>query len=109
MTLASINRGAERISRWAVIALGASIPISTALDNILLALVLATWIVSGQATRTIKISFKNNILLGALLLFALLAIGTLYGDTPRREALLFLSKYSDLVLIPIFAWICRDA
>lgn len=109
MTFASINRGAERTSCWAVVALGTSIPISTALDNILLALVLVTWIVSGQATETIKISFKNNVLLGALLLFLLLVIGTFYGDTPRREALLFLSKYSDLVFIPIFAWICRDS
>ena len=45
--LAAINHAAGRTAQWAAIALGLSIPISTALDNLLLAVVLAGWLASG--------------------------------------------------------------
>ena len=40
------SRG-DRIARWAAVAIGASIPISTAIDNLLLGVVLLAWIAGG--------------------------------------------------------------
>ncbi len=90
-----------------MIALGASIPVSTALDNVLLALMLAAWLLSGEVRDYVKILFKNNYLLISTALFLLLAIGALYGATPRQAALSGLSKYADLLYIPVFVLIFR--
>lgn len=99
-------------ARWlavaCVIALGVSIPISTALDNVLLALLLLSWVASGLLRDTLKMSFKNNYLRCAMLLAAALALGTLYGTTPLREALAVLGKYADLLAIPIIVSVLRE-
>ena len=107
MALESVQMHAQRVSRWSAIALGASIPVSTALDNILIAITLAAWLLSGAVRDTIKISFKNKYLILPSTLFLLLAIGTVYGDAPRQTALSTLSKYADLLYIPIFVMIFR--
>jgi O-antigen ligase len=99
---------ARRVSQWSAIALGFSIPVSTALDNVLIVITLVAWILSGQLRDAIKYSFKNKQLLYPVLLFGLLALGTLYGDTAWREALSTLGKYNDLLLIPVFALVLRD-
>jgi O-antigen ligase len=96
------------VSRWSAIALGVSIPVSTALDNVLLAVILAAWAFSGQARKTANLLSRNYALLCPLLLFGLLAVGTLYGESPQREAFAHLSKYADLLFIPVFATLFRD-
>ena len=99
---------ARRVAQWSAIALGFSIPVSTALDNVLIVITLAAWALSGQVPEIIKNSFKNKQLLYSLMLFAVLALGTLYGETAWRDALSTLSKYNDLLLIPVFAIVLRD-
>ncbi len=108
MALESIASGARRVSRWSAIALGFSIPVSTALDNVLLVITLAAWALSGQVWGTVKILFKNKQLLYPVLLFGLLALGVLYGETAWREAFSTLGKYNDLLFIPVFAIVLRD-
>jgi len=108
MGLDPIATHAARVSRWSAIALGASIPVSTALDNVLLVVILATWALSGQAQATVNLLFKNKYLWCPVLLFGMLALGTLYGDSPRREAFSTLGKYADLLCIPVFAIILRE-
>jgi O-antigen ligase len=99
---------ARRVSQWSAIALGFSIPVSTALDNVLIVITLVAWMLSGQLRDAINYAFKNKQLLYPVLLFGLLALGTLYGDTVWREALSTLGKYNDLLLIPVFAIVLRD-
>ena len=109
MALETVLSGrARRVAQWSAIALGFSIPVSTALDNVLIVITLAAWLLSWQAPETIKNTFKNKQLLFSVLLFGLLALGTLYGETAWREALSTLGKYNDLLLIPIFAIVLRD-
>lgn len=108
MRLEPVAVGATRVSRWSAIALGASLPVSTALDNVLLVLIVAAWALSGQIREAVKILFKNKYLRYTVLLFVLLALGTLYGETPRREAFATLGKYADLLCIPVFAMVFRQ-
>ena len=49
--LATINRAADRAAQWAAVALGFSIPLSIALDNLLLAIVLASLALQGHLRR----------------------------------------------------------
>lgn len=102
-------RYADQAARWSVIALGFSIPISVALDNILLALILAGWLAGGMYHSKWLITIKNNVSLAALALFGLLLIGTLYGPSAAGDAAHYLGKYSDLLFIPIFLFLFRDA
>ena len=44
----SLAGGATRAGRWVVIALGFSIPISGALDNVLLAITALLWLATGD-------------------------------------------------------------
>jgi O-antigen ligase len=108
MALESIAGGARRVSQWSAIALGFSIPVSTALDNVLIVITLVAWTLSGHVQETIENTFKNKQLLYSVVLFGLLALGTLYGETALRDALSTLGKYNDLLLIPVFAMVLRD-
>ncbi len=73
----------------------------------LIALTLATWLLSGEGRHYLKISLKNNYLITPIALFLLLFIGVLYGATPWQTALSSLSKYADLLYIPVFVLIFR--
>lgn len=93
------------MSRWSAIALGASIPVSTALDNVLLVLMMGAWLISGQVLEYIKILFKIKYLQYSTLFFLILAFGTLHGESALREAFSTLSKYADVLCIPVIAMI----
>ncbi len=102
-----IIRHARQASQWSAIALGASIPVSTALDNFLIALTLAAWAFSGQVRATARITLINPVALLSVSLYLLLMIGIVYGDASRQEALSCLSKYADLLCIPVLIMIFR--
>lgn len=105
----SLTRYADHAARWAVIALGFSIPISVAFDNTLLALILAGWLAGGMYRYKILIILNNPVALSALTLFVLLLAGTLHGVSAAGDAAHYLGKYSDLLFIPVFLFLFRDA
>lgn len=107
--LRALNRGAGRTAQWTAVALGFSIPISTALDNALLAIVLAGWLACGAWREKWSAVRDNRVALAALLLFGLLLAGTLYGERDPGDATFYLGKYVDLLFIPVFAFLFRDA
>ncbi|MBX3650331.1 MAG: O-antigen ligase family protein [Burkholderiales bacterium] len=108
MSLTALPRHADRAGRWAAIALGASIPVSVALDNLLLLVVLACWIL-GRHWAEKRIAARNAVAVCALLLFGLLALGTLWGNQSLADARTYLLKYLDLAFIPLFAYFFREA
>ncbi len=105
----SLTRYADHAARWSVIALGFSIPISVALDNTLLVLILAGWLAGGMYRHKLLIILNNPVSLSALALFVLLLAGTLYGVREAGDAAHYLGKYTDLLFIPVFLFLFRDA
>jgi O-antigen ligase len=97
------------VARWAAIAIGVSIPVSTSIDNILLGVVLLAWIAGGGYREKWAAVRGNPVALAALLLFAVIAAGTLYGEPYPGDALGFLGKYADLLAVPMLVWLFRDA
>lgn len=87
------------MAAWAVVALGFSMPISTALDNILLGVVLLAFLFAGHYRDRLQALRANTAVFALLGLFVLMAIATLYGDAPGATRLKYLSKYSDLALV----------
>jgi len=101
-------RVAERAARWAAVALGFSIPLSVALDNVLLVLVVAGWLASGAWAAKWDAIRGNRVALAALALFGLLLVGTLYGERNPGDAPFYLAKYLDLLFMPVFAFVLRE-
>jgi O-antigen ligase len=91
--------------------MGLSIPISTALDNILLAATALAWLVALAANpgRTLAPLRGRPAVVAAVTLFALLALGTLYGAASGAESQRVLGKYLDLLFLPIALTVFGDA
>jgi len=104
-----IQAALSRAGQWGAIALGASIPFSVALDNVLLAVVAACWLAGGAWRETWDMLRANAVAICGLLLFGTLALGVLHVDLRSSEAARFLAKYSDLLFIPLFAVLLRNA
>lgn len=96
--------GTRALGAWSTIALAVSIPVSTALDNILLAVAVLTWLAGAEYKAKLALLWHNPVFRAALLLCGLLLIGTLHGRAAPGDAGLYLKKYLDLALIPVLAW-----
>jgi O-antigen ligase len=105
---AGIHAAVTRSAQWAAIAIGFSVPISVALDNVLLAVIAACWLAAGAWRETWRLARDNATALAAVALFALLVLGSLYGDHGPGGAGTYLLKYLDLLFIPVFAFLLRD-
>ena len=105
MRYADIAQASETCARRTAIVLGISIPVSTFVDNVFLLLILVLWLVTLPLNlKDLALSTRHSsVAMSALGLFLLIAAGTLYGPSPRAEALSVLGKYADLFFIPILA------
>lgn len=92
--------------RLSTVLLGFAVPISVALDNLLLALVLLGASFNSRAIW--KIVTLHPVARAAWLIFAMLLLAVFYGATPMREAAGILGKYADLAFIPLFMLIMSD-
>jgi O-antigen ligase len=108
MPLPAIAPYADKTARYAAIAIGASLPISAALDNVLLAVLFMAWLALVSTNHKYMIIKDNLLSRAALLLFMLLAVGVTYSIASWRESFFYLSKYIDLLFIPLFLYVFRD-
>lgn len=109
MNASPVAAGADKLARWSAVALGLTIPVSPALDGILMGLALLALAMSGEWRAKLAPLRANPVALAAVALFAVLALGTLYGDQGPGEARHYLVKYVDLLFVPVFAVLFRDA
>ena len=83
------------------------IPFGPALTNLFLFLTLIFVLLSGNLSEHIKIIWDNKVSKSAIILFALLALGTLWSIADTSDAFRVLKKYNALlyisILIPIFS------
>lgn len=92
--------------RWSAILIGFAVPISVALDNLLLAILLLGFLFNARSVWSI--ATHHPAARAAWLLFGMLAIGMSYGATPLREAAGILGKYIDLAFIPLLMLLFAD-
>lgn len=100
---------ASRIARWSAIALGFSVITSTALNGVLMAVLLLAWLASGGWGEKLYRVRENEVALAALALMLLAAVGTLWSQGTHEDVLLFLNKYSKLLLVPILVTVLVDS
>ena len=90
------------------ILIGFSIPISTALTNILCPLAFIYILAEGQYKQKFTTLRNHPIALMALLIFALILGGLFYTPVSWLDAGLMLDKYREFLYIPLFILIFRD-
>ena len=105
---AALRPGIADVARWCAIALGAALPLSVAADGVLLGAFVLTWLLSGDFAQKGREIRHSPAAVAALGLFLLLALGTLYGPAPMSLALAQLSKYQDLLLVPMLVSLFRE-
>lgn len=94
-----IKTSLQTTGRYAAIALGASIPISTSLDAVLFVLVLLAWLGGGGLREKLVGLRANPAALAALALLGLLLLGMTWGPGSAREGWYYVGKYKDLLLV----------
>jgi len=94
-----IKQGAARGGQWSAVALGFSLPLSVALDNLLLVALLACWVASGQVRTIVRIVTGSRVVACVALLAALHAVGLLHTLADRQAALAGLWNGARLLLL----------
>ena len=107
--LAKLRATARSGASLAAIGLGFALPISTAFDGLLLALVLVLWFGSVPRWSEIRLLRHNPVAMASLGLFALCALGLTYGEGARDDGLMYLTKYIDLAFVPVFVLLFQAA
>jgi O-antigen ligase len=97
--LSAISSKFQNLGRYAAIALGASIPISTALDNVLFMLIVIAWLGSGGMREKLAAIRDNPAALATLAFLGLLLLGMAWGPGSAREGWFYVNKHKDLVLV----------
>jgi O-antigen ligase len=108
VTLVGFRQRSEDLARAFAVGLGVSIPFSVAADSILLALVLVCWVLADRYRDRWTVLRRHPVALMAAGFVALLVVGLAYGDRPRSDALLYFSKYADLVVLGVFVTLFGD-
>ena len=104
----ALQPGIADFARWCAVALGVAMPLSVAADGVLLGTFVLAWLLSGDLAGKGREIRRNPAALGALGLFLLLALGTLYGPAPMSAAQAQLGKYQDLLLVPMLVSLFRE-
>ncbi len=104
MTWPSIQEKARLYAPWAAVALGISLPLSTAFDSVLLALVILLWLVGAAFGDKFRAIVKNPVAVASLLLALLCGAGLFWG-TPDRDAF---SDAKTFLLIPLLIPLFRE-
>lgn len=91
---------------WCVALLGFAIPVSTALDGVLLALTLIACLFAAPSSfrEWLRLWVRLRAALLSFLVFGALLLAALYSPVPWRTAWSSASKYLDLALIPLLIW-----
>ncbi len=103
-----LQAGAANLARWSAIALGFSVITSTALNGVLMALLLLAWLGSGGWGEKLRRIRDSEVALAALALMLLATAGTLWSQGASDDVVLFLNKYTKLLLIPVLVTVLAD-
>jgi O-antigen ligase len=99
---------ARRVTRGAIIVLGASLPISAAFDNILLVLILLSWLAAGNWGETFRIVRNNPVGVIACIWIVVHALGAVYSTGYSHDVTRGVRKASTFLLIPIALSVMQD-
>jgi O-antigen ligase len=92
-----VKQKADKLAQGATVLLGLSIPLSTAMDGILLALIVVLWLLGDNFRWKYTIIRNNPVALASLCVFAIYSIGLFYGHVDKGA----LSDAKTFLLLPM--------
>lgn len=95
-----------KVARWSVVGIGVSMPVSTAMDNVLLLILLLAVVLGGHVMEVARIAWQVPVARAAMILFFALVCGNFYGA--GHESFKYLGKYIDIAFVPVFIWALSD-
>lgn len=98
----------ERGARWAFVALGFFIPISVALDNIVIALLVLCWLASGRVREAVEAIRWNPAATLACVWFIAFVLGAFYSIGEPRDVMRSAGRAATFLLIPIAVAVLRE-
>jgi O-antigen ligase len=99
--MSNVSARAEGLARGSFIALGFSIPISAATDEILTALIVLSWLAAGRFRQTARAIRDNPVAAIGCVWLLVHALGALYSIGESHDVLRVVSKAATFVLVPI--------
>jgi len=109
MPLATLRNAAGAGASWCAIALGASIPLSVAADNLLIAAFLLLWSVSPDPGGRLRALRANPVALAALALAAVYFLGMSWSGLPPAQLRESAVDALRFVLLALFTGVFLDA
>jgi O-antigen ligase len=103
-----IRTAITNISRFVSVALGFSIPVSTALNSFFLILTVPLWFLDRNYKNKLSIIKDNKYIWAIFILIGLYFAGLFYGEASVKEALNEFVDMASLLLIPIMIPFFRD-
>lgn len=80
-----MKNGASDAARWCAVALGFSIPISVALDNLLVLIFLLAWLAAGNYADKLRDIRAHPVAIAALLFASVMIVGMAWSPRPLPE------------------------
>lgn len=105
----SLRAGLRSCQRAVAVALGFCLPLSTSISSGLIALYVALWLVLGDWRVLGAALRQNHVATAALAMLLLLVLGALHSAAPAADVWHALSKYRELLFMPLFLSVFADA
>ena len=100
----TVGRKADELAKWTAVLLGFSLPLSTALDGLLLALMVVLWLLGNNFREKYAMIKKNPVAMAALVMCGIYILGLLYGHADKGA----LSDAKTFLLIPLMITLFQE-
>ena len=100
----AVGRKADELAKWTAVLFGFSIPLSTALDGLLLALMVLLWLLGDNFRVKYAMIRRNPVALAALVMCGIYVLGLLYGQVNKGA----LSDAKTFLLIPLMITLFQE-
>jgi O-antigen ligase len=99
----------DRLRLASAFLIGLTLPISVSLSEIFCGLGFVVLLAEWRPSLAWEQLRRNPVAWAALALFAVLGLGTIYSTAPTHDAMRSWLRYRELLYLPLFMLICRDA
>ena len=100
----AVGRKAEELAKWTPVLLGFSLPLSTALDSLFLALMVVFWLFGNHFRVKYELIKKNPVAVASLVMCGIYLMGLLYGHVDKGA----ISDARPFLLIPLMITLSQE-
>lgn len=100
----TFGRRADELAKWTTVLLGFSLPLSTSLDGLFLALMVLLWLLGNNFRVKYAMIRKNPVSVAALVMCGIYVLGLLYGHVDKGA----LSDVKTFLLIPLMITLFQE-